>query len=254
MKDLARTITGALRQALVAEALVVGAVTAVAAAGVVLRRSRDWGALPTETGAPLPGDDLVPEPARTTTRAVNVDAPAAEVWRWLVQMGQGRGGMYSYDRLENAIGLDIHSADRVHEEWQDLAIGDRITVVPPGWGPLPDGYAMVVARIEPERVLVLRQSPPEHPWNAVWTFEIEPLDARSCRLLSRSRAQRPASRALGLATAAIEPVTTIMTRRMLLGVKQRAERAVWPDGRQAPPRPRPVRSATTVLDAPAGAS
>jgi hypothetical protein len=231
------------------------ALTAVAASATglaALRAARDWGAAPAEVTAVLPGDELVAEPADTTTMAVDVEAPAREVWRWLAQMGQDRAGMYSYDLLENLVGLDIHSADRVHEEWQDLAVGDRVVVVPRGWGPLPDGYAMTVARLERDRLLVLRQQPPEHPWDAVWTFLVEPLGPTSCRLVSRSRAQRPASRALRVADAVMAPVTALMTRRMLLGIKRRAERAVWPAvrGPGALPPPRPVEDRATALDAP----
>ena len=113
-------------------------------AGIVgmlaLRRARNWGASPGEINSELPGDDLVPEPAEGTTLAVDIVAPSDRVWRWLVQIGQDRGGMYSYDWLENVIGLGIRSADRVHERWQHLAVGDRIVLVPRGWGPLPDGY------------------------------------------------------------------------------------------------------------------
>jgi hypothetical protein len=201
--------------------------TAGAAVAVVtgLRRARNWGATPGEITTPLPGDELVPEPADSTTRAVEIDAPAAEVWRWLVQIGQGRGGMYSYDRLENLIGLDIHSTDEIREEWQHLAVGDEVVLVRPGWGPAADGYALPVARIEPGEAIVLLQAPPRHPWLAVWTFAIDPLDDTRCRLLSRSRAARPASGALRVATAAMEPLTTVMTRRMLLGIKERAERS-----------------------------
>jgi hypothetical protein len=85
------------------------------------------------------------------------------------------------------------------------------------------GYALTVTRLDPGRTIVLRQAPPEHPWNAVWTFVVEPRDATSCRLLSRSRAERPTVAPMRLANALLEPVITIMTRRMLLGIKQRAE-------------------------------
>lgn len=221
-----------------------GAVVTTGAAAVVLagtlRRARNWGATPGEEAVPLPGDDLVPEPADTVTRAVQIAAPADEVWRWLVQIGQGRGGMYSYDRLENLVGLDIHSTDEIREEWQHLAEGDEVVLVPPGWGPLTAGYALVVARVVPGEAIVLLQSPPRHPWRAVWTFLIEPVDAGRCRLLSRSRAERASSPLLRLATAALEPLTTVMTRRMLLGIRDRAERA-WHD-RPAGTRPAEVAS------------
>ncbi|MGY1726322.1 hypothetical protein ACI79J_05075 [Geodermatophilus sp. SYSU D01062] len=189
-----------------------------------MHRRRDWGATPQEVAGVLPGDELVPEPAEQTTLAVDVAAPPEEVWAWLVQMGQGRGGMYSYDWLENAIGLDIHSADEVREEWQHLAVGDRVVVVPEGWGPLPDGYAFRVARVDPPRTLVLRQAPPEHPWDGVWSFHVVREAAGGCRLLARSRTAADPRVGARLAGRVVEPVTLVMTRRMLHGIRDRAER------------------------------
>ncbi|RBY87755.1 SRPBCC family protein [Blastococcus sp. TF02A-30] len=196
-----------------------------AAAGLqVLHARRNWGATDAEVAAVLPGDDLVPEPAEQLTMAVPVDAPPEAVWAWLVQIGQDRGGMYSYDRLENLIGLRIHSADEIREEWQHLAEGDRVVVVPRGYGPMPDGYAFTVARVDPPRALVLRQAPPEHPWNGVWSFSVVPDGAGGCRLLSRARTEVPRQAGLRVATRIGEPVTLVMTRRMLHGIKERAER------------------------------
>ncbi|MGY1792395.1 hypothetical protein ACI796_00275 [Geodermatophilus sp. SYSU D00525] len=189
-----------------------------------VHRHRDWGATPGEVAGVLPGDELVPGPAEQTTLGVSVAAPAEEVWAWLVQMGQGRGGMYSYDWLENLIGLDIHTADEVREEWQHLAVGDRVVVVPEGWGPLPDGYAFRVARVDPPRTLVLRQAPPEHPWNGVWSFHVVREAAGGCRLLARSRTETDPRVGARLAGRVVEPVTLVMTRRMLHGIRDRAER------------------------------
>jgi hypothetical protein len=211
----------------------------VAAAGAVglefVHRHRDLGAKPAEIAAVLPGDELVPEPATQTTLAVTVRAPAEEVWAWLVQIGQGRGGWYSYDRLENAVGLDIHTTAEVREEWQHLAVGDRVVVVPEGWGPLPDGYSFRVARVDPPRALVLRQAPPEHPWNGVWSFSVADDGQGRCRLLSRSRTEAPASAGARVAGRVLEPVTLVMTRRMLHGIRQRAEDRAG-RGRRAPAR------------------
>jgi hypothetical protein len=157
------------------------------------------------------------------TLAVTVEAPAEEIWAWLVQIGQGRGGWYSYDWLENLIGLDIRTTDEVREEWQHLAVGDRVVVVPEGYGPMPAGYAFTVARADSPRALVLRQAPPEHPWNGVWSFHVLPTGGGRCRLVSRSRTERPPQVGLRVATRVGEPVTLLMTRRMLLGLKQHAE-------------------------------
>jgi hypothetical protein len=148
------------------------------------------------------------------------------VWSWLVQIGQDRGGMYSYEWLENLFGLDIHNADRIHEEWQLLAVGDAVRVVPRGRLGMREGYAFRVALVDPPRALVLRQQPPEHPWDSTWAFLVVPDSADHCRLLSRSRTAK-ASGVAGIASlvaaALMEPVILRMTRRMLVGIKSRAE-------------------------------
>ena len=211
-----------------------------AAAGAVglrtLHARRNWGATAAEVAAVLPGDELVPEPAEQMTLAVTVAAPAEEIWAWLVQIGQDRGGMYSYDWLENLVGLDIRTTDEIREEWQHLAVGDRVVVVPEGYGPMPAGYAFTVARVDRGRALVLRQAPPEHPWNGVWSFHVLPAGNGRCRLVSRSRTERTSQVGLRVATRVGEPVTLLMTRRMLLGLKARAERGARCGG-AARPRP-----------------
>ena len=184
---------------------------------------RNWGATGHEQGTELPGDELVADPASVATRAVTVEAPPAEVWRWLVQIGQDRGGMYSYDWLENILGLRIHSTDRIREEWQHLDAGDQVRLVRKGWLGLKDGFALPVERVDPRRAIVLREQPPQQPWDAVWSFHVIPLGPARCRLISRSRSARPRGAARA-ATWAMEPVTLVMTRKMLLGIKQRAER------------------------------
>jgi hypothetical protein len=201
---------------------------ATAAALQVVHARRNWGASEAEAAQELPGDDLVPDPAGQTTLAVTVEAPPEEIWSWLVQMGHGRGGMYSYEWLENLVGLDIHNTDEIREEWQQVAVGDRIVVVPPGYGPMPDGYAFRIAMVDPPRALVLRQAPPEHPWNGVWSFHVVPVGEGRCRLLSRSRTEEPTQPGLRIATRLGEPVTLVMTRRMLHGIKERAEERSMP--------------------------
>jgi hypothetical protein len=190
-----------------------------------LHERRNWGATPAEASRTLPGDGLVPEPAEQTTLAVTVDAGPEEIWAWLVQIGHGRGGMYSYDWLENLIGLDIHTTDEVREEWRHLAVGDRVVVVPEGYGPMPAGYAFRVAVVDPPRALVLRQAPPEQPWNGIWAFHVVPLSDGRCRLLARSRTAIPPQLGMRIATRMGEPVTLVMTRRMLHGIKEHAEGA-----------------------------
>jgi Family of unknown function (DUF6544) len=198
-------------------------------AGAIVRRTtHTWGATKAEHREVLPGDELVGDPAIVASRAVTIDAPVGEVWSWLVQIGQNRGGMYSYDALENLLGLRIHSTDEIRPEWQSLEEGDRVVLVPPGWAALKSGYALPVALVDAPHTLVMRQSRPEHPWDAVWSFHVSALPDRRSRLLSRSRSRRhPGARGIvDLAVDALmDPVTWLMTRKMLLGIKQRAERS-----------------------------
>jgi hypothetical protein len=150
-----------------------GLIAAAVATALLTARSvlRNWGATKAESSRQLPGDELVPEPATSVTRAVSIDAPAAEVWRWLVQIGQDRGGMYSYDWLENLIGLRIHSADTVRPEWQVLEAGDTVRLVRPGWMGMRAGYDLTAARVEPPQLLVLR----DDTWHSILAFHIHPV-------------------------------------------------------------------------------
>jgi hypothetical protein len=182
----------------------VGVVAPLVDHGLVRPWLRGWGATPDERRRRLPGD---PEGRAlfTTTRAVTVHAPAEEVWRWLVQIGQDRGGFYSYDWLENLAGCHIHSADEVREEWQHRTAGDPLEIF--------DGFTTPLLEVDPPRALVIAN------WGA---YVIEPIDRGSCRLLARSRAERDAT---GLAyVLGIELPHAIMERKMLLGIKERAER------------------------------
>lgn len=112
-------------KSLIAVAAVVG--TVVAAYERYLKPWQErWGATDEEVALRLPGDELVEEPAKQVTRAITIDATREEVWPWIVQLGADRGGFYTYDRLENLVGLDIHSADEIVDEWQDLEIGDVV--------------------------------------------------------------------------------------------------------------------------------
>jgi len=89
-----------------------------------------WGTTREEAGRALPGDELVARPRYQQTHAVTIQAPPARVWPWLAQLGQGRGGLYSYDWLENRFGCDLRSADRIRPEWQRLEAGDTVRLVP----------------------------------------------------------------------------------------------------------------------------
>jgi hypothetical protein len=174
-----------------------------------------WGATEEEAGRSLPGDELLEDPAVVSTRAITIDAPPSAVWPWLVQMGSGRGGAYTYDWIENLFGLGMHSAERINPEWQNLAVGDVI----PGRESL---QGMRVEVLDPERALVTRSE--VGTW--VWAFVLEDLGGRT-RLLSRNRIAMP-DPSLGdrIGMAVMEPGSLVMERKMLHGIKERAERLV----------------------------
>ena len=174
-----------------------------------------WGATPGEVAAPLPGDELLAEADIVSTRAVTIDAPAAAVWPWLVQMGSGRGGAYTYDWIENLFGLDMHSADEILPQFQHLAAGDDL---PLGH----NGPAMRVEILDPPRTLAFRSA--DGHW--VWTFHLRPEESGT-RLISRNRITRAGSSAAARIAyrLVLEPGSLVMERRMLLGIKQRAESA-----------------------------
>ena len=170
-----------------------------------------WGATAREAGGEVAGDELMPEPDIVATRVVEIDAPPSAIWPWLVQMGPGRGGAYTYDWIERRLGIDIHNSDRIIPEFQHLQVGDEI--------PMP-GYAMRVERLEPERAMVVRSS--NHAW--VWSFELRPAGGHT-RLISRNRFDTSALPWKDkLAYPVIEPGSWVMERKMLLTIKQRAER------------------------------
>jgi hypothetical protein len=175
-----------------------------------------WGATDAEASARLPGDELLEDADGVSTRAVQIDAEPAAVWPWLAQMGPApRGGAYTYDWIENLLGLDMRSADRVLPEFQDPRVGDTVS-----YGP----NHMRIERVEPEHVLAWRSA----DGNWVWTFVLEERDG-STRLISRNRFRLP--RLVDrVGMAPIEPASLVMERKMLRGIKERAEHLVRASG------------------------
>jgi hypothetical protein len=173
-----------------------------------------WGATRSDLSRVMAGDGLLLDPTYSGTMAVSVDAPPEDIWPWLVQIGYQRGGLYSYDWLDRLFGyLDRPSATRILPECQDLAVGDQI--------PLGRGPSWPVAVVEPRRALVLdMRNMGGFDW--VWQFGLYTIDVKRTRLVSRSRVRTHTLWAR-LLTYAIEPAGFVMTRRMLLGIKERAE-------------------------------
>lgn len=200
-----------------------------------------WGATADEVHRSLPGDDLISHPKWQWTHAVTIAAPAEAIWPWLAQIGQGRGGFYSYELLENMVGCRIHNADRIIPEFQQLEKGDIILLHPKTPG-LP------VAVIEPNRTLVLHAgawSPgegisegaadrPATDAAVSWVWFLQPIDETSTRLISRYRSDYGPGLANRLAYGplVVQPVGFAMSRKMLLGIKKQAEAAARRDSQR----------------------
>jgi len=186
-----------------------------------------WGATDEEVLLRLPGDQLVAEPARQVTRAIGIDAAPDQVWPWVAQLGADRGGFYTYDWLENLFGLGIHSADRIVPEWQVREVGDLVAADAEGSG------GWYVTDVRPNELLVMKladvgagrplaRDEALH-WEFLWTYALREGPNGTTRLLVRERIAfdwmltRILLAPLGL-------ISFVMTRRMLLGIRARAER------------------------------
>jgi hypothetical protein len=190
---------------------------------------RRWGATDDEVARSIPADELAAHANFHTTRAITIQAPVDQVWPWLVQLGQGRGGLYSYDWLENLIKLDLHSADRIRPEFQGLKVGDVIPLESGG-----DGLRVV--SLEPNRLLVgcvdgrlpgaMSALFGKLHAAASWAFLLEVQGGASARLIVRWRARwsllrSPISLVIGLL---LHPIEFIMGQKMMRGIKERAEK------------------------------
>ena len=205
----------------------------------VTRWRATWGVDPAETEGSLPGDELVPEPTVSDTRGITIDAPPAAVWPWLLQLGYGRGGWYSYDQLD----MKGRSADTILPEHQSLAVGDIVPTDPGG------GFEVRV--LDPERALVLmvddelaarRRAPAEGGGEATtagleasgrfmqasmpprfaisWAFVLRPLDGGRTRLVERMRGSFGEATAGSRARGPLPGFGIfVMTRRQMLGLK-----------------------------------
>ena len=208
-------------------------------AALLRRRFLRWGATTGEQHRSLVGDDILPAPDVSTTRAINITAAATEVWPWLAQLGQGRGGFYSYDWLENVVAhIDIHNADRIVPQWQHVDLGDEVRLAPE--------VPLLVVALEQGRALVLRGNVPmgraAPPYDFTWAFVLEPQADAAIRLLVRERY----AYARPWAALIVQPATLVsclMTPKMLRGIRSRAQRTT-PGAAGTPSLPIPDHDAT----------
>ena len=174
-----------------------------------------WGATEAEVDRSLPGDEFVPQPVLKSTRAITIRAPVSTVWSWLVQMGQGRGGLYSYERLENLVGCEMQNANRILPEYQHLEVGDQVRLVPEE----RDLY-FDVAAIENEQAIILSGDDPP----TTWAFILESIDQNSTRLIVRWRqAYEPTIGNQIMWRFVTDPITFVMERKLMQGIKIRTE-------------------------------
>jgi hypothetical protein len=202
--------------------------TIAAAAAALRRRQLRWGATEAEITEPRPGDEVLPDPDLTATRAITIHAGVDDVWPWIVQLGQGRGGFYSYDSLENLVGCDIHSALQINPDWQRLDVGDAVRLAPE--------FALTVAVAKPPRTLVLQggtlPGTTVAPYDFTWSFDLSPVSATTTRLVVRERY----AYTRWWARLLVEPLTVVsflMSQRMLRGIRDRAEQSSDTSERQS---------------------
>jgi hypothetical protein len=190
-----------------------------------------WGATEEEIQRQWPGDELTPTLDGDATRAITIHASADEVWPWIVQIGQDRGGFYSYTWLENLVGCKMRNADRIVPEFQTRQAGDTVWMTP------RERYGgrgrMVVADYAPERAMVLVNPQDAEATaqigrapNGTWSFLLEPAGEHDTRLIMRSRAGgKPGILGKLWSWFIFDPAHFIMERKMMFGIKHRAERA-----------------------------
>jgi hypothetical protein len=171
------------------------------------------GARDDEIAASFPGDELVLSPRLLYTRAVTVNAAPEQIYPWIVQLGADKGGMYSYTWIEALIQCPQTNADRIHDEWQDLKVGDKVLMCPDPNAP----PAYEVAKIEPNRAIIMGHQT-NGTWTDVWQFILVPQDDGTTRFVVRSRSSLE-----GWFWDAIRPGEFIMMSRMMLTIKERAE-------------------------------
>ena len=190
------------------------AVGAATYLGVGRKPCLTWGATSEDVDRAMPGDDLLGSPDFLSTRAVAIEAAPTSIWPWLVQMGSSKGGVYTYDWIENLFGLHMHSVDVILPQFQNRKLGDVEQLG-------KNGPRLRVEILDPERTMVLHSE--DDNW--VWAFCLYPAGPDRTRLVSRNRIATPRAgwlqRAFGVLV--MEPGSLIMERKMLLGIKSRAE-------------------------------
>ncbi len=196
-----------------------------------LKPIRDrWGLTKGEALKKLPGDSIVKEPKSVFSHGIEINAPASFVWPWVVQMGKDRGGFYSYEALENLIGLQIYNADTILEQHQHPKIGDLIPFGPKNGYPIAiyqEGSALVIENcddLDAKTTYDPLKGRPENFLHISWLWYVEPLDNERSRFVSRNRVDFKNTFINRLKIGILaEPMVFAMDRKMCIGIKKRAE-------------------------------
>jgi hypothetical protein len=197
-----------------------------------LKPMRDkWGLKKEDTHRTFPGDELIEQPNAQFTHAIEINAAAEKVWPWIAQIGQGRGGFYSYEALENLAGLNIYNSDEIIPEFQNPKIGD---VIPFGTN---DAYPLVICEQGKAMAIGLgydmdKNIPldpeanfPANYFRLTWLWCVESVDEHSSRFFSRNRiVYTPSFKNKLMFGLFMEPIVFAMDRKMCLGIKKRAEK------------------------------
>jgi hypothetical protein len=176
----------------------------------------NWGATPAEASEVLPGDELIPQPTDRTTMAITINAPAEQVFPWVAQIGQERGGLYSYEWFENLIGCDIHNADTIVPEWQ-MKVGDGLKLHPS----MPP---LTIAAIDPGNYMVVSAGTAGQVDASVWVFSVKKVDENTSRLIFRIQGWHPDQTSTAIYSV-LNPGSTLMEQGMMNGIKERAEKS-----------------------------
>jgi hypothetical protein len=184
---------------------------------------QSWGATEAETEAALPGDDIVPNANLRSTKGIAIQAPPEAIYPWLLQIGVDRGGMYSYDWLENLFGLNVHTVDRIVPEYQNVQVGDFWRFTPQDYLFNPGPGLYVKQLVENEAVLLCfgMEGQAEEPCIDTWQLVLAPQTDGSTRLLLRSNMAIESPLPIKLTYF----IQFLMERKMLLTLRDRAEQA-----------------------------
>ncbi|UWX54478.1 hypothetical protein NYZ99_16410 [Maribacter litopenaei] len=197
-----------------------------------LRPLRDrWGLSKEQALQTFPGDEIVPVPKTRFTHAIEINAPSKYVWPWIAQIGQGKGGFYTYEALENLVGLNIYNSDAVLSEFQNPQIGDKVGFAPKDALPIvicDHGRCMAIENaldMDTNKLYNPKVGRPKNYLHLTWLWYVEDIDEKRSRFISRNRVDfSPWFKNKLMFGSFSEPIVFAMDRKMCLGIKKRAER------------------------------